>query len=160
MADSPLFNLQLQISGSSDDGETSPISTSPDSNETLPDVRENSCDALVLQCITGQFKLKNSSTFNLNIAPKHKPHQVVIQIGDTNVWYSDTPPNSEVDMPQTVEMDFVVQILGETEMNFGTEERCRVRPGDLTIQNSTVYMWRNPSRIQWSRMIGFVSPSH
>lgn len=135
MADNPLFNLQLQLSGNSDDDDISPFTTLADSDEALPNFREIRCDVWRLQCIAGHFKLKRDSTLNLSIAPKHKPHQLVIQIGGTNVWYIDTPPDSEVDLLQTVEVDFVVQILGETELIFVTGE------------------------IQWSRMMGFKSSS-
>ena len=159
MADNPLLNLQLQLSGNSDDDDISPFTILADSDEPLPIVREKRCDIWRLQCITGHFKLKRDSTLNLYIVPKHKPHQLVIQIGSTMVWYIDTPHDSEVDLLQTVEVDFIVQILGETELVFVTGERRRVRPGDLTIQSPTVYMWRDPSKIQWSRMMGIMSSS-
>jgi hypothetical protein len=159
MADSPLFSLQLQPSGNSDDDDISPISTEADSDEPLPIVKENRCDALRLQCIAGHLELKKDSTLNFYIAPIHEPPQLVIQIGGTDVWYIDTPPDSEVHLLQTVELDFVVQVLGETELIFVTGERRRVRPGDLTIQRSSVYRWRNSSKMQLSRMMGFMSSS-
>lgn len=74
-----------------------------------------------------------------------------------NVWYIDTPPDSESPMHRTVSLDFVIQIAGEIELTLASGEQRIIKPGDLTIQRSTLHKWRNPSKTQWSRMVGIMA---
>jgi hypothetical protein len=82
---------------------------------------------------------------------------LVTQGGGANVWYIDTPPDSESPMHRTVSLDFVIQIAGEIELTLSSGETRIIKPGDLTIQRSTLHKWRNPSKTQWSRMVGVMS---
>lgn len=74
--------------------------------------------------------------------------------GGTNVWYIDTPPGAESPMHRTESLDFIIQIQGEIELTQANGETRLVKPGDITIQRSTMHKWRNPSSINWSRMVG------
>ena len=77
--------------------------------------------------------------------------------GATNVWYIDTPPDSESPMHRTVSLDFVIQISGEIELTLASAEQRTIRAGDITIQRCTLHKWRNPSKTQWSRMVGIMA---
>lgn len=82
---------------------------------------------------------------------------LVTQGGGANVWYVDTPPECESPMHRTVSLDFVIQIVGEIELELSTGECRTLKPGDLTVQRSTLHKWRNPSKTHWSRMLGVMS---
>ena len=75
---------------------------------------------------------------------------------NTAVWYIDMPPASASPMHRTVSLDLVVQIQGEVELTLESGEMRTVKPGDLTIQRSATHMWRNPSKTEWTRMIGIM----
>lgn len=79
------------------------------------------------------------------------------QVGGTDVWYIDTPPNSECPVHRTIGLDFLVQIMGKMEVTHFIGDQQIIRPGDLTIRGSIFTKWRNPSRNQWARMMGFMS---
>jgi hypothetical protein len=158
MADSALPNLYRHYSGNNDDDNTSLPSTENDPDEPPPVVNEFCCDLVTLQCISGRSHAAlRSDTSNIHIASIQEPPQVVIQVGGADVWYIDTPPKFECLVHRTTGLDFLVQILGEMEVTHFTGEQQIIRPGDLTIQGSTFTKWRNPSRNQWSRMMGFMS---
>ena len=77
--------------------------------------------------------------------------------GDAVVWYIDTPPDSSSPMHRTVSLDLVIQVEGEIELTLDSGETCIMKPGDLTIQRSTLHAWRNTSTTKWSRMVGIMT---
>ncbi|KAL1876189.1 hypothetical protein VTK73DRAFT_9627 [Phialemonium thermophilum] len=79
--------------------------------------------------------------------------------GGAVVWYIDTPPGASSPLHRTVSFDIVVQLQGEMELTLDSGESRLVRPGDVTLQRSTMHMWRNPSHDKWSRMIAVMSES-
>ncbi|GFF43437.1 hypothetical protein IFM61606_07864 [Aspergillus udagawae] len=101
--------------------------------------------------------LTNGTDLKLYEASLNELHPLVTQGGGANVWYIDTPPDSESPMHRTVSLDFVIQIAGEIELTLSSGETRIIKPGDLTIQRSTLHKWRNPSKTQWSRMVGVMS---
>ncbi|KAJ6081473.1 hypothetical protein N7499_006347 [Penicillium canescens] len=159
MADSALPNLYRHYSGDSDDDNTSFPSTENDPDEPPPVVNEFRCDLVTLQCISGRphAAFGSDTSSNIHIASIQDPPQVVIQVGGTDVWYIDTSPMSECPMHRITGVDFLVQILGDMEVTHFTGDQQIIRPGDLTIQGSTFTKWRNASRHQWARMMGFIS---
>ncbi|KAB8356314.1 hypothetical protein FH972_023898 [Carpinus fangiana] len=42
---------------------------------------------------------------------------------------------------------------GTIELTLSNGEQRIIKPGDITIQRSTLHKWRNPSTTEWSRMI-------
>jgi quercetin dioxygenase-like cupin family protein len=74
----------------------------------------------------------------------------------TAVWYIDMPPESASPMHRTVSLDVVIQIVGEVELTLESGETRIIKPGDVTVQRSTMHMWRNPSATEWTRMIGIM----
>lgn len=79
--------------------------------------------------------------------------------GGAAVWYIDTPPGASSPLHRTVSLDIVVQLEGEVELTLDGGETRLLRPGDLTIQRSTMHSWRNPSTTKWTRMLGVMSES-
>ncbi|KEF57500.1 uncharacterized protein A1O9_05417 [Exophiala aquamarina CBS 119918] len=77
--------------------------------------------------------------------------------GNAAVWYIDMPPGTDSPMHRTVSLDIVIQIEGEVELKLESGEKRIMRPGDLTIQRSTLHAWRNTSSEKWSRMIGIMA---
>lgn len=77
--------------------------------------------------------------------------------GNAIVWYIDTPPGGTSPMHRTVSLDIVVQIAGEIELTLESGETRLMKPGDLTVQRSTLHAWRNPSETQWARMLGVMA---
>lgn len=55
---------------------------------------------------------------------------------------------------RTVSLDFAIQVAGEIELTLSSGERCIIKSGDLAVQRLTLHKWRNPSKMQWSRMVG------
>ena len=85
-----------------------------------------------------------------------EPPPLVRQGGAANVWYIDTPPSGESPMHRTASLDIVIQISGEIELTMSNGETRLVKPGDMTVQRSTLHKWRNPSETQWSRFVGIL----
>ena len=77
--------------------------------------------------------------------------------GDAVVWYIDTPPGSASPMHRTVSLDLVIQVEGEIELTLESGETRVMKPGDLTVQRSTLHAWRNTSATKWSRMVAIMS---
>jgi quercetin dioxygenase-like cupin family protein len=77
--------------------------------------------------------------------------------GHAAVWYIDMPPGTDSPMHRTVSLDIVIQIEGEVELTLENGDKRTVRPGDLTIQRSTLHAWCNTSPDKWSRMIGIMA---
>jgi quercetin dioxygenase-like cupin family protein len=77
--------------------------------------------------------------------------------GRAAVWYIDMPPGSSSPMHRTVSLDIVVQIHGEVELTLESGETRILKPGDTTIQRSTMHAWRNLSTTDWSRMVGIMA---
>jgi len=75
----------------------------------------------------------------------------------TVVWYIDTPPGAASPMHRTVSLDLVIQVEGEIELTLASGETRVMRPGDLTVQRSTLHAWQNPSATRWSRMVGVMA---
>ena len=79
--------------------------------------------------------------------------------GGAVVWYIDTPPNTTSPLHRTVSLDIVIQLEGEIELTLDGGETRLMKPGDLTIQRSTLHAWRNPSSTKWTRMLAIMSES-
>ncbi|KAJ5751417.1 uncharacterized protein N7511_008382 [Penicillium nucicola] len=159
MADSALPDLYRHFSGNNDDDNTSLPSTGKAPDKPPSVISELGSNLVTLQCISGRSYStpRNDFSSNFHVTSIQEPPQLVIQVGGTDIWYIDTPPKSECPVHRTTGLDFLVQILGEMEVTHFTGEQQIIRPGDLTIQGSTFTKWRNPSRYQWARMMGFMS---
>ena len=72
--------------------------------------------------------------------------------GDAVVWYIDTPPDSASPMHRTVSLDLVILVEGEIELTLDSGETRIMKPGDLTIQRSTLHAWRKTSTTKWSHV--------
>jgi quercetin dioxygenase-like cupin family protein len=77
--------------------------------------------------------------------------------GPSIVWYIDMPPGSSSPMHRTVSLDIVIQVHGEVELSLESGETRILRPGDITVQRSTMHAWRNHSTTDWSRMVGIMA---
>ena len=77
--------------------------------------------------------------------------------GGPVIWYIDTPPSSTSPMHRTVSIDIVIQIAGEVDLEMESGEVRTLKPGDVTVQRSTMHAWRNRSTTQWSRMIAVMT---
>ena len=73
------------------------------------------------------------------------------------VWYIDTPPDSASPLHRTVSLDLVVQVAGEIELTLESGETRNMKPGDITVQRSTLHAWRNKSTTKWSRMVAVMA---
>ncbi|KAI9687454.1 MAG: hypothetical protein M1822_002064 [Bathelium mastoideum] len=73
--------------------------------------------------------------------------------GAAAVWFIDTPPQAASPLHRTVSLDIVVQLEGEIELTLQSGEKKTIKPGDVTVQRSTLHSWYNPSPTKWTRML-------
>lgn len=85
--------------------------------------------------------------------------QLVRSDGGTNVWYIDTPPGAKSPEHRTVSFDIVIQVQGTVKLILSSGDSRTIKPGDITIQRSTLHTWENPSPTEWSRFIGIMTES-
>ena len=81
----------------------------------------------------------------------------LVPSGGAAVWFIDTPPGGSSPMHRTISLDIVVQLEGELELTLDSGEKRTIKPGDLTVQRSTMHTWRNLSATKWSRMLAVMS---
>jgi len=79
--------------------------------------------------------------------------------GGPIVWYIDTPPDSASPLHRTVSVDIVVQLQGTIELTLEDGTTKLQKTGDLTINRAVLHAWRNPSKTEWSRMLGVMMQS-
>ncbi|KAG2003849.1 hypothetical protein GB937_009341 [Aspergillus fischeri] len=156
MAENALPNPKRYITENDDEGNSSFSNTL---NESLPVVNDLGGALARLGYTTDRppVVLTNGNDLELYETSLKEIPPLVTQGGGASVWYIDTPPDSESPMHRTVSLDFVIQIAGEIELILSSGETRLIKPGDLTIQRSTLHKWRNPSKTQWSRMVGVMS---
>ncbi|KAB8204350.1 hypothetical protein BDV34DRAFT_226556 [Aspergillus parasiticus] len=156
MTENTLPNPNRYITTNDDDG-TSIFSKTI--TESLPVINNLSGALFRLGYTTNNppVELTNNTDLHLYETSLQELPPLVPQGGGANVWYIDTPPESESPLHRTVSLDFVIQIAGEIELTLSSGETRIVKPGDLTIQRSTLHKWRNPSKTQWSRMVGVMA---
>jgi len=104
----------------------------------------------------GPATLTNQADLKMYAASLESLPPLVPPGGVAAVWYIDTPPGVESPMHRTVSLDIVIQCEGEVELTLESGEKRIMKPGDLTIQRSTLHAWRNTSSEKWSRMVGIV----
>ncbi|KAG2413153.1 hypothetical protein HFD88_002342 [Aspergillus terreus] len=128
-------------------------------NETLPVVNDLGGTLMRLGYTTDRppVVLTNGTDVGRYATSLNKLPPLVTPGGGANVWFVDTPPDSESPLHRTVSLDFVIQVVGEIELTLSSGETRIIKPGDLTVQRSTLHKWRNPSKTQWSRMVGVMS---
>lgn len=156
MADQPLPNPNRYITDNDDDGQSFFAKAVP---ESLPVVNDLGGALMRLGYTTGRppVELTNDTDLNVYQTSLKVLPPLVTQGGGANVWYIDTPPDSESPMHRTVSLDFVIQVAGEIELTLASGEQRIIKPGDMTIQRSTLHKWRNPSKTKWSRMVGVMA---
>ncbi|KAE8339250.1 hypothetical protein BDV24DRAFT_136545 [Aspergillus arachidicola] len=156
MAENTLPNPNRYITTNDEEG-TSIFSKTI--TESLPVINNLSGALFRLGYTTNKppVELTNNTDLHLYETSLQELPPLVPQGGGANVWYIDTPPESESPLHRTVSLDFVIQIAGEIELTLSSGETRIVKPGDLTIQRSTLHKWRNPSKTQWSRMVGVMA---
>lgn len=101
--------------------------------------------------LTDQADLKTHQASLQDLPPLVPPG------GGAVVWYVDTAPDSASPMHRTVSLDLVIQIEGEIELTLDSGETRVMKPGDITVQRSTMHMWRNRSLTKWSRMLAVMA---
>ena len=153
MAEQPLPDPARHITTNNDDGKSF---ISEDVQPSVPIMQDLDGTLLRLGYTTSHPvpDLTNNADLNHYKTCLGDLPPLVRSDGGLNIWYIDTPPNSESPMHRTVSLDFVVPVIGEIELTLESGEKRIVRPGDMTIQRSTLHKWRNPSKTEWSRMVG------
>ncbi|KAE8420779.1 hypothetical protein BDV36DRAFT_306264 [Aspergillus pseudocaelatus] len=68
----------------------------------------------------------------------------------------DFAPQNEVMMHRTQSLDYGVVLEGSIEMVMDSDHVRTLHRGDVAIQRATMHGWRNPSEIEWTRMIFFM----
>lgn len=156
MPENTLPNPNRYITTSNDDGTSIFTQTIP---ESLPVINNLNGALFRLGYTTNQppVELTKNTDLHLYETSLQELPPLVPQGGGANVWYIDTPPESESPLHRTVSLDFVIQITGEIELTLSSGETRIVKPGDLTVQRSTLHKWRNPSKTKWSRMVGVMA---
>ncbi|KAE8162159.1 hypothetical protein BDV40DRAFT_265731 [Aspergillus tamarii] len=157
MAENTLPNPKRYITDNDDEGNSFFSKTI---NESLPVVNDLGGALVRLGYTTNRPPVVLTNGTDLQryeTSTLHEPPPLVTQGGGANVWYIDTPPGSESPLHRTVSLDFVIQVAGEIELTLSSGETRIIKPGDMTIQRSTLHKWRNPSKTQWSRMVGVMS---
>ena len=101
--------------------------------------------------LTEQADLKTYQFSLQNLPPLVPPG------GGAVVWYIDTPPDSASPLHRTVSLDLVIQVAGEIELTLESGETRIMKPGDMTVQRSTLHAWRNKSTTKWSRMVAVMT---
>lgn len=147
-------NLYRHYSGNNDEENNSLPSTEEAPDEPPPVIGELGCDLVTSQ--DGHILRPEMNFLELRHRFNTKATSAGDQVGGTDVWYIDTPPNSECPVHRTIGLDFLVQIMGKMEVTHFIGDQQIIRPGHLTIRGSSFTKWRNPSRNQWARMMGFM----
>ncbi|KAI1104983.1 hypothetical protein F4804DRAFT_166299 [Jackrogersella minutella] len=65
----------------------------------------------------------------------------------------DFGPQYECMMHRTKSLDFGILIEGEVELVLDDGKTTLMKPGDITVQRSTIHAWRNPSTTNWARVV-------
>lgn len=157
MADkSVLPNPQCYITDNDDNGGSF---FAKDVNESLPVVKDLGSALMRLGYTTDRppVLLTNGTDLTQYTAALTDVPPLVTSSGGANVWYIDTPPETESPMHRTVSLDFVILVSGEIELSLSSGETRLVKPGDLVVQRSTLHKWRNPSKTNWARMVGIMA---
>ena len=142
MAANPLPNPQRYVTDNDDNGNSF---FSKAVNESLPVVNDLGGALMRLGYTTGRPPVNLTAGDDLNryeTALTDLP-ALVPSGGCANVWYIDTPPDSESPLHRTVSLDLVVQVYGEIELTLSTGEQRTIKAGDLAQvaqpeQNSVV----------------------
>lgn len=77
--------------------------------------------------------------------------------GGTNVWVIDMPPGSKSPVHRTVSLDIVIHVHGEVKLTMSNGDARLLKPGDITVQRSTLHEWSNTSETEWARFIGVMN---
>ena len=71
----------------------------------------------------------------------------------TILRYVDFAPGFESMMHRTRSLDYGIVIEGSIELILDSGERHLLHRGDSCIQRGTNHAWRNPSEIEWARVV-------
>ncbi|KAL4985261.1 hypothetical protein BDW68DRAFT_165453 [Aspergillus falconensis] len=154
MPDTPLPNPTRYITTNDANGAALFSATTPESLAVSNTLGGSTLIRLAYTLSGTTVNLSNETdlrSYNAALLPSKLPP--LVRPDGTNVWYVDTPPDSESPLHRTVSLDFVIQVHGEQVLTLSNGESRIVKPGDITIQRSTMHKWRNPSKTQWSRMM-------
>jgi quercetin dioxygenase-like cupin family protein len=151
MAANPLPNPDRYITDNNDDGQSffstaAPVSVPVDVN------LGGALQRLGYTTDRPPVKLTNDTDLLAYEVALKDPPPLVKPGGGANVWYIDIPPDSASPLHRTVSLDFVIMISGEVELTMSNNDTRTIKPGDMVIQRSTLHLWRNTSKTQWSRM--------
>ncbi|KAL2835339.1 hypothetical protein BJY01DRAFT_259278 [Aspergillus pseudoustus] len=156
MPDSPLPNPNRYITTNDANGVALFSTTTPESLSVSTTLGGSALARLA-------YTLSGGATVNLTSETDLKAYYAslspssnlppLVRLDGLNVWYVDTPPDSESPLHRTVSLDFVIQVHGEQVLTLSNGESRIVKPGDITIQRSTMHKWHNPSKTEWSRMM-------
>lgn len=130
-------------------------------SEELPVVRNLNGALFRLGYFTGTppISLANQNDISTYVSGLQDPPPLVPAGGGPIVWYIDTPPDAASPMHRTVSVDFVIQVQGTIELTLEDGTTKLRKPGDLTINRAVTHAWRNPSKTEWSRMLGVMMES-
>ncbi|RHZ68339.1 hypothetical protein CDV55_105975 [Aspergillus turcosus] len=98
---------------------------------------------------------------NLNNDTDIKAHEQLMQSnslglvnpGGTVCRFVDFKPGGEPFMHRTRSLDYGIVLQGEIEMILDSGEKRMLKAGDIAVQRGTMHAWRNPSEMEWSRMV-------
>ncbi|PKX97987.1 cupin domain-containing protein [Aspergillus novofumigatus IBT 16806] len=77
----------------------------------------------------------------------------LVNPGGTVCRFVDFGPGGEPFMHRTQSLDYGIVLQGEIEMILDSGEKRMLKPGDIAVQRGTKHAWRNPSEVEWSRMV-------
>ncbi|KAL2833580.1 hypothetical protein BJY01DRAFT_90830 [Aspergillus pseudoustus] len=104
-----------------------------------------------------------TSTFpaNLTDGADLKAHSEVLSKGQlglvnpngTVLRCVDFAPGYSCMMHRTKSLDYGIVLEGRIEMVLDSGEVTELRRGDVAVQRGTMHQWRNPSEVEWTRMM-------
>lgn len=77
----------------------------------------------------------------------------LVNPGGTVCRFVDFKPGGEPFMHRTQSLDYGIVLQGEIEMILDSGEKRTLKAGDIAVQRGTKHAWRNPSEVEWSRMV-------
>ncbi|KAF4772323.1 hypothetical protein HAV15_012203 [Penicillium sp. str.  len=139
-------NLYRHYSGNNDEENNSLPSTEEAPDEPPPVIGELGCDLVTSQ--DGHILRPEMNFLELRHRFNTKATSAGDQVGGTDVWYIDTPPNSECPVHRTIGLDFLVQIMGKMEFYQVAQSKQESMGSDDGIYAYGSFYWEEdpPSR--------------
>ena len=159
MAGQQLPNPTRYVTENDEDGKSFFSKTIPESVPMTIDLGGGTPARLMYTAEQAPAQLTNNTDIAAYETSLKQSPALIRPGGGPNVWFVDTAPEAESPMHRTLSLDFVIQLVGELELTMSNGEKRSIKPGDVTVQRSTMHKWRNPSKTQWSRMVAVATES-